>query len=59
MTGYELERDAALERTFGLTREIGAFPPASQFLDLQMRLSRALDEEALALAARPRRLVLA
>ena len=59
MTGYELERDAALERTFGLTREIGAFPPAPQFLDLQVRLSRALDEEAQALAARPRRLVLA
>lgn len=52
MACYEARRDAALEQTFALTRALGAFPPAPEFLDLQTRLSRALDAEAQALAAR-------
>jgi 2-polyprenyl-6-methoxyphenol hydroxylase-like FAD-dependent oxidoreductase len=53
MAGYERQRDEALAPTFALTRALGAFPPAARFLDLQRRLSRALDTEATALAARP------
>ena len=53
MARYEGERNAALETTFALTRALGAFPPPSDFLETQVRLSRALDAEALALAARP------
>jgi 2-polyprenyl-6-methoxyphenol hydroxylase-like FAD-dependent oxidoreductase len=50
---YERHRDRALAPTFALTRDIGSFPPPAEFLDLQVRLSRALDVEAAALAARP------
>jgi 2-polyprenyl-6-methoxyphenol hydroxylase-like FAD-dependent oxidoreductase len=53
MRRYERQRDLALAPTFDLTRRIGAFPPPAQFLELQVRLSRALDVEAAALAARP------
>jgi hypothetical protein len=53
MRSYERQRDLALAPTFDLTRRIGAFPPPAQFLDLQVRLSRALDLEAATLAARP------
>ena len=53
MAGYERLRNAALAPTFALTRALGAFPPAREFLDLQARLSRALDAEAIALAERP------
>ena len=38
---------------FALTRTLGAFPPATEFLEVQARLSRALDAEAVALADRP------
>jgi 2-polyprenyl-6-methoxyphenol hydroxylase-like FAD-dependent oxidoreductase len=53
MARYEGQRDAAIAETFALTRALGAFPPAAEFLQLQYRLSRALDAEAQALAARP------
>ena len=53
MARYERQRNAALAPTFALTRALGAFPPAREFLELQARLSRALDAEALALADRP------
>ena len=53
MAGYEQERNAALAPTFALTRALGAFPPAKEFLELQARLSRALDAEAISLAERP------
>ena len=53
MARYERERNAALAPIFTLTRALGAFPPAREFLELQTRLSRALDAEALALADRP------
>ena len=53
MTGYESRRDAALGPIFALTRTLGAFPPATEFLEVQARLSRALDAEAVALADRP------
>jgi hypothetical protein len=53
MARYESQRDSAIAETFALTRAIGAFPSTADFLDLQVRLSRALDAEAQALAARP------
>ncbi|MBF4767025.1 NAD(P)/FAD-dependent oxidoreductase [Nocardioides agariphilus] len=51
--GYRRERDSAIVETFRITRELGAFPPIARFVELQMELSRALDEEARLLAARP------
>ena len=53
MARYEQQRNAALAPTFALTRTLGAFPPAREFLEVQARLSRALDAEAVALADRP------
>ena len=53
MRRYEQERDAALAPVFEITRALGAFPPAAEFLDLQARLSRALDAEAVRMADRP------
>ena len=53
MAGYEWRRRAALEPTFRLTRQLGAFPEPDRFTELQRELSRALEAEALELAALP------
>jgi len=53
LAAYGRERDAALAETFRITRALGEFPPAAQFVELQAELSRALDTEARALADRP------
>jgi flavin-dependent dehydrogenase len=53
MATYERLRNAALGPIFALTRRLGAFPPAKDFLELQASLGTALDAEALALAGRP------
>ncbi|MET1058543.1 MAG: hypothetical protein ABWX84_03035, partial [Nocardioides sp.] len=53
MEDYEQQRNAALRPTFALTLALGAFPPAKDFLEVQARVSRALDAEAMTLAARP------
>lgn len=53
MTAYEEERDRAIRDTFRITRELGGFPPAARFTELQTELSRVLDVEARQLAARP------
>jgi flavin-dependent dehydrogenase len=53
MARYEGRRNAAIEETFVLTRKLGAFPPKAEFLDLQFRLSKALETEARALVERP------
>jgi 2-polyprenyl-6-methoxyphenol hydroxylase-like FAD-dependent oxidoreductase len=53
LASYCAGRDAAVEQVFALTRALGAFPPLARFVDLQTRLSRALDAEALDLAERP------
>jgi 2-polyprenyl-6-methoxyphenol hydroxylase-like FAD-dependent oxidoreductase len=50
---YRQERDLALRSTFELTRRIAAFPDPDRFVDLQVRLSEALETEALDLASRP------
>jgi flavin-dependent dehydrogenase len=53
LTAYQRRRDAALARTFALTRELAAFPAVDRFAELQAELARALDEEAHLLAALP------
>jgi flavin-dependent dehydrogenase len=50
---YERARDAALEETFELTRQLAGFPPCHRFVELQIALSEALDREAHDLASRP------
>jgi 2-polyprenyl-6-methoxyphenol hydroxylase-like FAD-dependent oxidoreductase len=50
---YDHERDALVRDTFDLTVALGAFPPAEEFVELQRRLSKAIDLEATALAAQP------
>jgi flavin-dependent dehydrogenase len=46
MAGYARERDAAIAETFAITRQLGALPEPTRFLDLEMQLARALDREA-------------
>jgi flavin-dependent dehydrogenase len=53
LAAYEQQRDAALARTFALTRELAAFPALERFVELQTELAVVLDDEAHALAARP------
>ncbi|MGH3458302.1 NAD(P)/FAD-dependent oxidoreductase [Aeromicrobium sp.] len=53
MAVYERERDSSIQQVFALTRALGAFPSKAEFLELQTRLSSALDVEAQALAERP------
>lgn len=50
---YERQRDAALARTFALTRELAAFPSLERFVELETELAHTLDEEAAALAGLP------
>ena len=50
---YAVERDALARETFELSVALGGFPPAEEFVELQRRLSKAIDHEATALAARP------
>jgi flavin-dependent dehydrogenase len=50
---YQQARDDALAETFGLTRELAAFPSCHRFVELQIALSEALDREAHQLASRP------
>ncbi len=55
MRAYERQRDDAIRDTFRITRELAKFPPPGRFAELQAELSRALDDEARQLAARPAR----
>jgi 2-polyprenyl-6-methoxyphenol hydroxylase-like FAD-dependent oxidoreductase len=55
LAAYRLARDEAVTETFRLTCALGAFPAPEEFARLQGELSRALDVEAIALAARPPR----
>jgi flavin-dependent dehydrogenase len=50
---YQRQRDAALREIFELTCALAAYPPAPLFVELQKRLSRAIETEAATLAARP------
>ena len=53
LAGYERQRDAALREVFDLTCAIAGYPPVPEFIELQRRLSGALDVEAAELAAHP------
>lgn len=53
LAGYERARNEALREIFEITCALAAFPPLSEFVALQKRLSPAIDAEATALAARP------
>jgi 2-polyprenyl-6-methoxyphenol hydroxylase-like FAD-dependent oxidoreductase len=53
LADYEAERNSAITDVFALTRTLGGFPEPETFLDLQARLSKALEREAQALATRP------
>jgi 2-polyprenyl-6-methoxyphenol hydroxylase-like FAD-dependent oxidoreductase len=50
---YQGGRNRALREVFQLTCALGAYPPVSEFVDLQKQLSRAIDTEATELGARP------
>lgn len=50
---YGRRRDDGLRDTFAITRALAAFPDPERFVELQLRLSEALDREADDLAARP------
>jgi 2-polyprenyl-6-methoxyphenol hydroxylase-like FAD-dependent oxidoreductase len=53
MQAFEDERNRAIRDTFRVTRQLGDFPGAARFAELQTELSRLLDVEARELAARP------
>jgi 2-polyprenyl-6-methoxyphenol hydroxylase-like FAD-dependent oxidoreductase len=53
LAGYRHEAAEARRRIFDVTCALGAFPPVDRFVELQRRLSDAIEAEATALAARP------
>jgi flavin-dependent dehydrogenase len=53
LAAYPAARDAALAACLRITTELSAFPGADRFVELQTEFSRALDQEARELAARP------
>jgi flavin-dependent dehydrogenase len=53
LAGYERQRDAALREIFELTHALTAYPSVPDFVQLQKRLSVAIENEAATLAARP------
>jgi flavin-dependent dehydrogenase len=53
LAGYQRQRDAALREIFDITCELATYPPLAQFIELQKRLSTAIEVEAASLAARP------
>lgn len=53
MATYQHTRDAMLREIFDLTRALTEFPPPDRFVELQIQLSEALEQEAEVLAALP------
>jgi flavin-dependent dehydrogenase len=53
LAAYQQQRDQALSEIFDITCRLAAYPPVPAFIELQKRLSAAIDKEAAALAARP------
>jgi flavin-dependent dehydrogenase len=53
LASYQDQRDEALRDVFELTCALAGYPPVAHFVELQKQLSRAIDVEASALAARP------
>jgi flavin-dependent dehydrogenase len=52
LAGYQRERDTALREIFELTCALASYPPVPEFVQLQRRLSAAIETEAAWLAAR-------
>jgi flavin-dependent dehydrogenase len=46
LAGYQNRRDAALREVFEITCALAAYPDVTEFVDLQKRLSKAIDAEA-------------
>ena len=53
LSGYAFARNKAIGEIFGLTKALAAFPGVARFVELQKRLSDAIEREALTLAAQP------
>ena len=53
MAAYDWRRREALRESFRITLELGKFPDPDRFTALQIELARALEEEAVELAALP------
>jgi flavin-dependent dehydrogenase len=53
LAGYQRQRDRALRNVFDITVALADYPPVPQFVALQKQLARALDDEAVELAALP------
>jgi hypothetical protein len=53
LANFQNQRDEALRDVFELTCGLVGYPPVPTFVELQKQLSRAIDVEASARAARP------
>jgi 2-polyprenyl-6-methoxyphenol hydroxylase-like FAD-dependent oxidoreductase len=53
LSGYQAERDRESRPVFELTSALSEYPPTPEFVALQKRLGRAIDEQAVRWAARP------
>jgi flavin-dependent dehydrogenase len=53
LAGYERDRDRSMREVFDVTCALAAYPPVPDFVELQKRLSRAIDIQATELAERP------
>ena len=53
LSGYAFDRNKAIAEISGLTRALTSFPGVQRFVELQKRLSDAIEREAVALAAQP------
>jgi flavin-dependent dehydrogenase len=53
LAGYQRERDRALRDIFDLTCALASYPPVTEFVELQRRLSVAIDIEAADVATGP------
>ena len=54
LQAYQAERDEMIADIFRITVALAEFPPPNRFVELQKELGQAMDDEATALAARPR-----
>jgi flavin-dependent dehydrogenase len=53
LAAYQQQRNEALREIFEITCRLASYPPVPTFVELQKRLSAAIDKDAAALAARP------
>jgi flavin-dependent dehydrogenase len=53
LAGYQRQRNEALREIFDITCALSSYPPMAEFVELQKRLSGAIEKEAAVLATRP------